>query len=377
MTDTVDCLVVDDVEENRVALTALLEQENVRIHSACNGRDALELLLVHDFALALLDVQMPDMDGFELAELMRGSERTRQVPIIFVTAGANDRVRIFRGYDKGAVDFIFKPIDPHVLQNKAEVFFGLYRQRRQLARELHERTETLRLNEMFTALLAHDLRNPLSAIITSAQMLQRRPRDAQTDQVASRIVASGRRMARMIEDMLDLARTRLGSGLVLKRESTDLRGPLERVVREHQVANPERRIESAYVGQFEGLWDTGRLAQVASNLIGNALTHGEADEPVYVALDGNDGDVVRFSVTNSGHIPEETRRHLFNPFHTVPRTAQSREGLGLGLYIVQEIVKAHEGNVELQTGVDSVTVFEVQLPRRASNGGPELSSDVA
>ncbi len=161
----VKCLLVDDLEENLLALSALLRRDDVEMLLARSGAEALELLLSHDVALALLDVQMPEMDGFELAELMRGSERTRHVPIIFVTAGARDQHRMFKGYESGAVDFLYKPIEPHILRNKADVFFQLYRQKQQLVRELHERTETLRLNEMFTAVLGHDLRNPLSAIL--------------------------------------------------------------------------------------------------------------------------------------------------------------------------------------------------------------------
>ncbi len=112
------CLLVDDLEENLLALSALLQRPDLEILTARSGSEALELLLVHDVALAFLDVQMPEMDGFELAELMRGSERTRQIPIIFVTAGARDRHRLFKGYESGAVDFLFKPIEPHILQNK-------------------------------------------------------------------------------------------------------------------------------------------------------------------------------------------------------------------------------------------------------------------
>ena len=122
---SVKCLLVDDVEENLLALSALLRRDDVELLEARSGAEALELLLVHDVALALLDVQMPDMDGFELAELMRGSERTRHVPIIFVTAGARDQHRLFKGYEAGAVDFLYKPIEPHILKNKAEVFFQL------------------------------------------------------------------------------------------------------------------------------------------------------------------------------------------------------------------------------------------------------------
>src|SRR5271170_703601 len=153
MLPRVKCLLVDDLQENLLALSALLEEQEVEILPARSGPEALELLLVHDFALAFLDVQMPEMDGFQLAELMRGSERTRHVPIIFVTAGAREPQRLFKGYEAGAVDFIYKPIEPHILKNKADVFFQLHRQRLELAQELKDRTETLRLNEMFSALL--------------------------------------------------------------------------------------------------------------------------------------------------------------------------------------------------------------------------------
>src|SRR5258706_4658186 len=113
----IKCLLVDDLEENLLALAALLQRDDIELLTARSGEEALELLLRHDVALAFLDVQMPDMDGFELAELMRGSERTRHVPIIFVTAGARDQHRLFKGYETGAVDFLYKPIERHVLQS--------------------------------------------------------------------------------------------------------------------------------------------------------------------------------------------------------------------------------------------------------------------
>jgi PAS domain S-box-containing protein len=126
-------LLVDDLEDNLLALRALLKREGLELLQARSGPEALELLLVHDVALAILDVQMPGMDGFELAELMRGTERTRRIPIIFITAGMMDAQRRFRGYEKGAVDFLFKPIEPHILSSKAEVFYELYCQRQEVA----------------------------------------------------------------------------------------------------------------------------------------------------------------------------------------------------------------------------------------------------
>jgi response regulator RpfG family c-di-GMP phosphodiesterase len=129
------------------------------------------LLLVHDIALALLDVQMPEMDGFQLAEFMRGSERTRHIPIIFLTAGTADHQRRFRGYEAGAVDFIQKPIEPDILRSKAAVFFDLHAQQRRIARQrdkLEGLTSALQLadqhKDRFLAILGHELRNPIAAL---------------------------------------------------------------------------------------------------------------------------------------------------------------------------------------------------------------------
>jgi two-component system, sensor histidine kinase and response regulator len=364
----IKCLLVDDLEENLLALSALLARGDVEVLTARSGSEALELLLVHDVALAFLDVQMPDMDGFELAELLRGSERTRHIPLIFVTAGARERNWQFKGYETGAVDFIFKPIEPHILKNKADVFFQLYRQRQLLALELSDRTETLRLNEMFTALLAHDLRSPLSAILASAQLLKRRGGDTVALETAARITTSGNRMARMIEDMLDLARARLGGGIVVKREPADFKALVERVLREHQAAAPERSIEAGYDGDFSGFWDPERIAQVASNLIGNALKHGSPVEEVRVRLDGTRSDCVILTVQNSGTIPAEILPHLFDPFRGSQRAPGRGGGLGLGLYIVSQLVQAHDGAVEVETGKGNETRFRVRLPR----GEPSL-----
>jgi two-component system sensor histidine kinase/response regulator len=366
--ERVKCLLVDDLEENLLALEALLRQDDVEILKARSGREALELVLVHDIALALLDVQMPEMDGFELAELMRGTERTRNIPIIFVTAGARDWHRTFKGYDTGAVDFLYKPLEPHILRNKAEVFFQLYRQKQQLAQQLVELSETLRLNEMFTAVLGHDLRNPLSAILTTADVLERRIPDEAVQRAAVRIRASGKRMAGMIEDVLDLARARLGNGIPVKPEPGDLALVAQRVVQEHQVTNPPCPIELTAQGDLTGSWDGNRLAQVTSNLIGNALQHGRQEHPVRVLLDGTALDRVVLSVSNAGTIPWELLPRLFDPFRSGEQSQERKGGLGLGLYIVQQIVQGHGGKIDVTSGEGpgSITTFRVELPRGSS-----------
>lgn len=163
--DPIRFLIVDDVAENVMALEALLHRDGLEIHHAFSASQALELMLVHDYALAFLDVQMPETDGYELAELMRGAERTRRVPIIFVTAAERDDTRRFRGYEAGAVDYIFKPIDPMVLRSKAEVFFRIGWQARDLARQRDEMQAIARHRDLANARLkAHADNSPLAFV---------------------------------------------------------------------------------------------------------------------------------------------------------------------------------------------------------------------
>ena len=334
------CLLVDDLEENLLALSALLRAPGVELLTAKSGREALELLLEHEVALALLDVQMPDMDGFELAELMRGTERTRHVPIIFVTAGARDQSRLFKGYELGAVDFLFKPIEPHILQSKVKVFLDLYRQRQQLREQMTTLTDTLRMNEMFIAILSHDLRNPLNAVLTGAELLLRVSNEPSTHGVAERIRSSGRRMAGLVSDVLDMARSRVGGGITLSLEQVDLADLVRRVVAEH---SSDAGIRVELEGDLRGEWDPGRLAQAISNLLGNALQH---------------------SVANTGRIPSSRRESLFDPFGGRDPRANPESGLGLGLYIVKQIALAHDGNVELKSDEPERVCFEIELPRK-------------
>ena len=357
----VKCLLVDDREENLLALSKVLQSDGVEVVCARSGPAALDLLLGQEFALAVLDVQMPEMDGFELASLMRGSERTRSIPIIFVTAGAHDQTRIFRGYDTGAVDFLYKPIEPQILRNKAEVFFQLYRQRRQLARELQRSTDTLRLNEMFMAVLGHDLRNPLNVISMGAQMLDRQAADeTAVRRTAARMLGSAQRMARLIDDLLDLARARQGGGIPLQRTRLNLEALVQRVAHEHETLFGDRPLEITSDGSLAGVWDQDRLAQLLGNLLANALSHGQ-DAGVRIDVDGTDVETVRLSVTNAGTIPPEVLPYVFNPFSSGNPRRRS-EGVGLGLYIVQQIVEAHGGHVSVESA-DGTTTFVVVLPR--------------
>jgi two-component system sensor histidine kinase/response regulator len=370
----VKILLVDDLDENLLALSALLQRDGLELLSARSGREALELLLMHDVALALVDLQMPEMDGFELAELMRGTQRTRHVPIIFVTAGARDQKRMFRGYEVGAVDFLYKPIEPVLLEHKVLTFVDLHRQRLARERLADELREMLRLNEMFVAAVSHDLRSPLSTLLMGASVLDAKLEDPTLKRTLARMRSSAERMGGMLDQLYDLARSRLAGGITIDPTQTDARRLVERVVEEFALAHPERSIYvEGEAGAVEGHWDEPRLGQILANLIGNALRHGDRQQPVRVRVLGEPQGVV-IEVQNGGVIAESVREHLFDPFRRgVP---SSRDTLGLGLYIVRQIVLAHGGRIDVRSTLPDGTLFRVQLPRHAparSDGG---SSDV-
>lgn len=364
--DEVNLLVVDDVAQNLVAMRALLTRPGLNVLTASSGAEALELLLVHEVALALLDVQMPEMDGYALAELMRGAERTRPVPIIFMTAGPIDSQRSFRGYEAGAVDFLNKPVDQRILLSKVAVFVELFEQRRQLRHSVGEMQRVLVFNEAMVAVLTHDLRTPLSAILASAELLRRKATDDSTRTAAERIKNSGIRMARMVAQLLDFSRIRAGT-LQLDLTEADLGQIAAAAIAEVRQASPKAVIESRHEGDLGGRFDVDRLTQVLSNLVSNAVQHGHAETPITVWIDGAEPHRLRARVTNAGALPSEVAARLFEPF----RLSQSgATGLGLGLYIVAQFVRAHGGEVTGRSTPDGMTQFELSLPRAATQAPP-------
>lgn len=363
-TDPINILVVDDVPQNLVAISALLERPGLNIIHARSGHEALEVLLVEEVALALIDVQMPGMDGFELAELMRGSERTRSVPLIFLTAGARERTSWFRGYEAGAVDFLFKPIDEVILRSKVNVFVDLFAKERQVSRQLEELKAALSLNELFVAVLGHDLRNPLSAILSGADLLALTSPDAKVVAAARRIRSSGRRMSDMVEQLLDLARIRAG-GIELRRETSNMESLCRGIVEELAATHPQAGIQLHCMGDMVCVADPVRMAQVMSNLLSNALQHGTPGHPVELVLDGASPASLSVRVRNRGAIPEEALPFIFQPFQRRGPTDRADQGLGLGLYIVKMFAECHGGTVRVEPGDPEHTTFVVSIPRQA------------
>ena len=231
-------------------------------------------------------------------------------------------------------------------------------------RLLKELQRAVQFSETFVGILGHDLRSPLGAISTAAELLLRRETNERVTRPIERIRTSASRMERMIEQILDFTRARIGGGIPVKPSAVDLQRLAGQIVEELEGgASQKIVVESA--GVLTGAWDNDRLAQVLSNLLGNAIEHGAAGAPVTVRLDGTEQPVVRISVINAGVIPAETLPTIFDPFRRAAQSTRARksQGLGLGLYIVQQIVQAHGGRIEAQSNESAGTVMSVELPR--------------
>ena len=240
-------------------------------------------------------------------------------------------------------------------------------------RDMSVEKETDRLRETFLAMLGHDLRSPLAAILVGTSVALRRGAlpDPQRNDL-QRIWRAGQRMERMIEQLLDLARSRLGGGIPLVRHRLDLRALTQRIAEEVAAAHPAHRIVLATDDEVWGRWDPDRLEQVVSNLVGNAMQHGSVAHPVRVALD-RVGDAVRLVVRNQGEpIPERALPTLFDPFLPGRGEARTRgNGLGLGLYIAERVVRAHGGRVEVESSPEAGTTFTVTLPAGLGADSPD------
>ncbi len=383
-------LIVDDLPENLRALDALIRGEGRLVFQASTGEEALALMLEHDFALAILDVQMPGMDGFELAEMMRSTSRTRAIPIVFVSAAGRELNYAFKGYETGAVDFLYKPLDSDAVRSKVNVFVTLDQQRRQmqrqmaaiersrqeqetLLRELNQTQEelqrSLRMRDEFMSLVAHELRTPLNTLFLEAQMrsLQLKRGTLATikpDQFEAMIKRDERQikaMIRLIDDMLDVSRMRSGQ-LSIRPGQVQLMDLLERVVSDLslQAAATGCKLSLQPHPPVEGCWDEFRIEQVVVNLLTNALRYG-GGQPVEVSVQYAD-DTVRIDVRDEGKgiVPSDLER-IFEPYERGARNGEPK-GLGLGLYISRQLAISHGGELRVTSKPGEGSTFSLILP---------------
>jgi signal transduction histidine kinase len=385
-------LIVDDLPENLLALEALIKREDRTVFKALSADEALSLLLQHEFALAILDVQMPGMDGFQLAELMRSTEKTKNIPIVFVSAAGRELNYAFKGYESGAVDFLHKPLDIHAVKSKVNVFVDLYRQRKAVklqveALEQSRREQEVLLNRLqatqadlehavrmrddFMSIVSHEVRTPLNGLILETQLrklhLAKGNASAFTMEKLHAMVERDERqiqsLIRLIEDMLDVSRIRTGK-LSIRPQPFDLSELVRQLLENYaaQIAAAESSISLIADDPVIGVWDEFRIEQVISNLLTNALRYG-ARKPVTVKVfsDSENGRAC-VEVTDQGiGITPENQKRIFQQFERVSAN-HAVNGLGLGLFISEQIVLAHGGKIEVESEVGQGSTFRVCLP---------------
>lgn len=357
-----DILVVDDVPQNVLAMQALLADETTRVLSAESGAAALELLLEHDVALALLDVQMPGMDGYALAELMRGSERTKHVPIIFITAGATDEQRTFRGYEAGAVDFLYKPVDRRVLRSKVSVFCDLHRQRLQLTEQLAEVERLAHVNALMQAALTHDIRAPLAALNLNAELLLRRADVPGLTQTGTRIKAATAMLGRQVDHLVNLGQLPVAEDdlrLVITQGSFD-ELVLERVeaAKRQGIVSIAPSFES--VGDTVGEYDRAQMSAALDRLLLQAATHAN-EGPIRLRLNGEGRRSLLLRIAFDAVLDDAAAHHMFGVGLAVEGVSSPR--VGVGLLASERVVRAHGGSLIGRSREREGTLFELMLPR--------------
>jgi signal transduction histidine kinase len=397
MPDAVNILLVDDEQRNLDALKAILDDPAYRLLEADDPQKALHLLLGNDVAAIVLDVKMPAMSGFELAQLIKGTKKFRQIPIVFLSAHLLDDHDIIAGYDAGAVDYLTKPVNPRILRHKVAVFADLFRKTRALAElndtlesRVHERTAELERSEAalrgadkqkdeFIATLAHELRNPLAPLRTGIEILVGQPDPPPV--VARTLKAMGRQlehMVRLIDDLLDVSRITRGT-LELRKEETRLKRVVEQAA-DTAAAESARRGQEIRVDAEDGIVamvDATRVAQIVGNLLNNAAKHSSAGSPIRVEL-RQEGDSAVIRVIDAGvGIPAEQLGRVFDMFTKIERsTASKNEGLGIGLALSRKLAHLHGGELTgASAGEGRGATFTLTLPLEPTRKSGETVID--
>ena len=407
-TDKPKILVVNDDAASLLALTSLLDQwaeeSNYTVHSARSGQDALRQVLLHDFAVILLDVNMPGMDGFETAEAIHQRARSADIPIIFVTAFLADEIDRLKAYQRGAADFLFTPVIPQILHAKVSVFVALAMKNeqlkrqaeklsqrtteltatnRRLVREMEERRDAERKShakDEFLAMLGHELRNPLSAISSASSLIGLPGANSETVGRAKQIIQrQSQHLSRIVDDLLDLSRAMSGK-ILLSRKPTDMANLVAGCMETFRATGRTAGYRiSVDLGSCWVDGDPTRLEQIISNLLDNALKYTPSGGNIDIDV-AAEGDDMVLTVRDSGvGIPAELLPQVFDVFvQGAISIDRSQGGLGIGLSLVRRLVELHGGSVGAHSaGSGQGSTFTIRLPRTEPALAPQAPQSTA
>ena len=381
-------LIVDDLLENLISLEAIFEDFEIDLVRAFSGQEALKLSSKEDFALVILDVQMPEMNGYETLELMRQRKRTKYLPVIFVSAIHQSDMNIIRGIETGAVDFIPKPIIPDILKGKVQVFLDLYLQRKKLDDLLIEMEETnqklisakndaeeaSRTKSRFLANMTHEIRTPLNGVVGISRVLQKTDLNNEQKEMLSLITTSGENLLQIIGDILDFSKHELGK-IVLENIDFDINSLLKKVFQLMKFKADENGIEFTYHLPIEMpavlKGDPLRISQILMNLVNNAIKFtpkGHVKLSVEIVDKTSDSIQLLFRVQDTGiGISEEGKLLLFKEF-SQSESSISRKygGTGLGLVISKNMVDLMHGEIGVTSELNKGTEFWFKVSLKES-----------
>lgn len=395
--EPIDILLVDDEPRNLDALEVILAAPGYRLIRALNGDAALSALLNHDIAAMVLDIRMPDVSGVELARIIKGTRKFREIPILFLTAHLLDDQDIVAGYGAGAVDYLTKPVNPLVFRHKIAVFAELFRKTRALAElnetleaRVQERTAELERSEAalraadrqkdeFLATLAHELRNPLAPLRMGLALLTR----GQSGEANNTLTVMNRQldhMVRLIDDLLDVARIS-GGNLELKKARVSVAEAIQTALETCRPFFEQRRqiVSTQADTSLFAFADPTRLAQIVSNLLHNACKFTPEEGRVTVTLTLEQGRAV-IRVTDSGvGIGAEQLGRVFEMFTRVEAPGFSQNGgLGIGLALSRKLAALHGGDISVASeGTGKGSVFTFSLPAEVGSAPPEAEVAVS
>jgi len=356
-------LLVDDRRENLVALEAALEPLGHPILTATSGEQALRFLLSEDVAVIVLDVQMPTMDGFATAEHIKQRERTREIPIIFLTAISREEHHRMQGFEAGAVEYLFKPVAPDLLRAKVGVFVELRMKNRLLAEQAEvlarQAGELERSNadlEQFAYIASHDLQEPLRVITGFVELLTERL-DAHLDDEARDWVARINRSAQGVTDLVSGLLTYARSGAQRREpEIVELDGVVKDAM--HRLALDPGWVKIGDLGSVMGTPET--LTTVVTNLLANAVKFSDGAPDIEVTAERKDG-VVAVAVRDRGRgVPDSELQRLFGMFERLE--GDPYPGTGLGLAVCRRIVERFGGQIWMENNVDKGVTVRFTVP---------------